>query len=398
MRAIGVAMLVLSARAFAQPAEPPVQDIAPEEEPAPTPTPPPPSPTTPPAKPEPPPPKKQEHVHTMDELMIPQSNLRFGINFFGDVSAIATSEGDPNSAFTVGALGLRMLGTLSPEVDALGELAFETTDDGPIADIEQIVVRWRHGPGVLEVGRSHTNLGYWNTAYHHGLWLQTPIERPRAVRFEDDLGLVPVHWVGASYTYTAGGVSITGGVANGRGDIVDDIRVRDDTNDAKAVLVKLRYKMPGFEIGAGAIYDRIAPAGTLIRPALSNEKIDEIIANGYFALTSETVLAIAEGFAFQHRGDGDTWMTYSGFGVLGYHVTEWFTPYGAVDFVRGAGDDPFFTPDPMMASYADLVEGIAGARFDTSTWSAVKLELRVTHVDGVDDDQFTAAANWSFGL
>ena len=397
MRIVAVAMLVGSSVAFAQPAEPPVQEITPEEPPAPPEPKPDPKPDPKPATNPKPTKAKEEPVHTMDELTIPQSNLRFGINFFGDASFIATTPTEPHSAFTIGALGVRMLGKLSPSVDALGELAFETTEDGPLADVEQVVVRWRHGGGLLEFGRSHTNIGYWNTAYHHGLWLQTPIERPRAVRFEDDLGLVPVHWVGASYTYTADEVAITGGVANGRGNIVDDVRVSDDTNAAKSVLFKIRYKVPSFEIGAGAIYDRIAPVGLMLRPALANKPIDEIIANAYLALTTEGPLAIAEGYAFQHRADGESWMTFSGYGLLGYHATEWFTPYAAVDFVSGADEDPFFTPDPMMASYVDLVEGIAGARFETSTWSAIKLELRFLHRDGFDDE-YTAVANWSFGL
>ena len=53
---------------------------------------------------------------------------------------------------------------------------------------------------MLEVGRFHTDIGYWNTAFHHGLWLQIPVERPHVLRFEDDGGLVPVHWVGGAYT------------------------------------------------------------------------------------------------------------------------------------------------------------------------------------------------------
>jgi hypothetical protein len=174
--------------------------------------------------------------------------------------------------------------------------------------------------------------------------------------------------------------------------------VRDDTNDAKAGLVKVRYKTTSFEAGVGAIYDRIAPAGTMIRPALANKPIDEYIANAYVALVTEGPTVIGEGFAFRHQSDGDSWMTYAAYGLVGFHVREWCMPYAAVDLVRGAGEDPYFTPDPAMTSYADLVEAIVGVRFDTSTWSAVKVEVRLLHVDGVDDDQYTAAANWSFGL
>lgn len=339
-----------------------------------------------------------EHVHTMDELTVPTTFLRFGINFFGDTSLTFTTPDRPHSAFAVGTLGLRMTGELSPSLDALAELAFETTRQGPLADVEQVALRWRSGPGFLEVGRVHTNFGYWNTAYHHGLWLQTPIERPRALRFEDDGGLVPVHWVGAHYTLKpgAGAFAVTLGIGNGRGDIVDDIRVSDDTNEAKALLVKARYKTATFEAGVGAIYDVIAPADSMVRPVLPRVRLQEIIGNAYVVLRTDGPFAIGEGYVFRHQSSSDSWMTFAAYGLVGYAVAEKLMLYAAADLIRGATDDPFFRPDPLTPGL-DVTEGLVGARCDVSTWSALKLELRVEHPD-VGDNNYTGALNWSFGL
>ena len=35
----------------------------------------------------------------------------------------------------------------------------------------------------LSAGRYHTPVGYWNSAFHHGSWLQTTISRPRTQKF-----------------------------------------------------------------------------------------------------------------------------------------------------------------------------------------------------------------------
>jgi len=397
-----VILVVSTARAGAQPVDepPPVQEITPDE---PVPSPPAPPPMTPPPV-EPVVPAQADRVHTMEEVTIPKSFLRFGINFFGDTSLIATTPEEPHSAFVIGTLGIRFLGELSASLDALAEVAFETTDDGPLADIEQVAIRWRRGPGVLVVGRFHTDLGYWNTAYHHGLWLQTPIERPHVVRFEDDGGLVPVHWVGAQYALTArlgaGKGTAVVGVGNGRGDIVDDVRVTDDTNDAKAGLLKLRFKTPTVEAGVGLIYDRIAPAGPALRPALPGQALHEVIGNAYVVVRRDGPIVIGEGYVIHHRTSSQRWTTFGAYGLFGISVTDWLTPYAAIDVVDGADDDPFFVPDPTSAGPLDVLEGIAGARFETSTWSALKLELRyeTQPADTEHDATYTAAVNWSFGL
>lgn len=375
---------LVAAAASAQPA----QEIAPEETPAPPPAPQPSEPV-------------QTPVHTMDELTVPKSFLRFGINFFGDTSFGLAYRDELGSQFAIGTLGVRLVGELGESLDALAEVAFETTANGPLADVEQVALRWQHGAGLLEVGRFHTDLGFWNTAYHHGLWLQPPIARPRALRFEDDGGLAPVHWVGVHYQLShetaAGTVRGVIGIGNGRGDIVDDVRVNSDTNNAKAVLLKVALRTELVEAGAGVIYDVIAPA--TVRPALPDESLSELIGNAYVSLRAEGPVAIAEAYVFHHRGDREAWTTLSAYGLVGYAIAEWLTPYVAVDVISGADDDPFFTPDPAAASPVDVVEVLAGLRFETSTWSALKVEARMaSQAADATDDEYAAAVNWSFGL
>jgi hypothetical protein len=306
--------------------------------------------------------------------------------------------------FAIGALGVRMLGELGPSLDALAELAFEKTAEGSIGEVEQLVMRWRRGPGELIVGRFHTDIGYWNTAYHHGRWLHLTIERPRPVRFEDDGGLLPAHWIGAQYTLkrrvSGGDAALVLALGNGRGDVIDDVRVADDTNEAKAGLAKVRWRRSGAELGVGFIYDLIAPASAAVRPALPGERIHELLGNAYAAVRGGGLVVIAEGYAVHHRAAGRGFTTLAGYGLLGVEVKPALTPYVAASVIRGADDDPFFVPNPELARALDIFELIGGIRLDTSTWSALKLELRFAHLrhDPDGDDDHAAMLNWSFGL
>jgi len=61
-------------------------------------------------------------------------------------------------------------------------------------EFERLKIGWAIQPQKkLWVGRYHNVLGYWNTAYHHGQYLQMSISRPAIVEFEDDGGVIPTH-------------------------------------------------------------------------------------------------------------------------------------------------------------------------------------------------------------
>src|SRR5258707_10325413 len=74
----------------------------------------------------------------------------------------------------------------------------------------------------MSFGRYHTPVGYWNTAFHHGAWLQTTITRPDIVRFGGTF--IPIHFVGflAEGNIPSGGagLSYNVGVGNGRGNVI----------------------------------------------------------------------------------------------------------------------------------------------------------------------------------
>jgi hypothetical protein len=142
---------------------------------------------------------------------IPQMKFRG----FGDVRAflanqnlavIGNNPGSPtpstqggNSTFALGIMDLFVTSQISEHFSYLTEMGFEA-DPGSNnigVDLERAQLSWvPNDKFALTMGRSHAMLGYYNTAFHHGTWFQTTIDRPRIFEFEDSGGPLPIHNVG----------------------------------------------------------------------------------------------------------------------------------------------------------------------------------------------------------
>ena len=99
----------------------------------------------------------------------------------------------------------------------------------------------------LRVGREHNPIVRWDTALHHGLYMQTPIERPSMARFEDDGGLLarPLRGPPRGRPRREHRAAIRGGGRNGRGAIPDEVQVTFDRNGNKAFVGWLGLAPPG---------------------------------------------------------------------------------------------------------------------------------------------------------
>jgi hypothetical protein len=338
------------------------------------------------------------------------SKARYSLNFFGDT--FAGIEGGTRrstmTSFGVGGFSFLFTGDLGGFIKATAEPAIEFDDNNaPGIDLERLTLRAKLGNAWVEAGRSHADLGYWNVAYHHGKWLQPTIERPRVVRFEDDGGILPVHWVGAQVGYAQplrGDLVVTASasVGNSRGAIVDDIQNVAPKRSEKQGYAKLELKglfHRDFRVGVAALYGRIPSQPATIRPSLPDTALNEYIGNVYVAFPSDPFFVIAEGYAIRHSAPARSWETYDAFVVAGFAIPP-VTPYiSAERLVMTAGLDPFFVPDPAQPlPELDVLEGILGVRLDVSTWSAVKVEYRATKFPFGGELVHTGIASWQFGI
>jgi hypothetical protein len=140
------------------------------------------------------------------------------IHGFGDVRAFLANQNlavinsfDPgvttpstqggNSTFALGIMDLFITSQISQKFSYLTEMGFEAdpADNNIGVDLERAQLSFTHNDKFsLSIGRTHAMLGYYNTAFHHGTWFQTTIDRPHIFEFEDSGGPLPIHNVGLS--------------------------------------------------------------------------------------------------------------------------------------------------------------------------------------------------------
>jgi hypothetical protein len=78
-------------------------------------------------------------------------------------------------------------------IKLLGE--FELNDHE--SDLERFQIGWEPSEHmVLWLGRFHQPASIWNSEYHHGQYLQTPITRPGVEKWDDDGGIIPQQFTG----------------------------------------------------------------------------------------------------------------------------------------------------------------------------------------------------------
>ena len=112
----------------------------------------------------------------------------------------------------------------------------------------------------MSFGRYHTPINWWNTAFHHGQWLQTTISRPEMVQFGGRF--IPVHFVGALVegVVPSGGLNINyqAGIGNGRGNVISRAGDAGDNNDVRRASGQCVHQDPtalfGLQVGASAIF------------------------------------------------------------------------------------------------------------------------------------------------
>src|SRR6266849_10543125 len=189
-------------------------------------------------------PAAEAHQHDVPEqtatTTVQQMELHYPslqIRGFGDVDFSATDQKGNISGFNLGQFDLHLASALSRKVSYFAEITFNAQRTGYTVEVERNIIRYDYNDYFkLSFGRYHTPIGYWNTAFHHGAWLQTTISRPDFVRFGGTF--IPVHFLGllAEGNIPSGGagLSYNVGVGNGRGSMINRPGDAGDNNDNRA--------------------------------------------------------------------------------------------------------------------------------------------------------------------
>ena len=97
---------------------------------------------------------------------------------FGDASYVATERMIP-SGFIMGQAVGHLIASLTDRLAYFGEVTLTSQPTGYTVELERSILRYDFTDAFkLSGGRYHTPIGYWNTAFHHGTWLQTTVVAP----------------------------------------------------------------------------------------------------------------------------------------------------------------------------------------------------------------------------
>jgi hypothetical protein len=301
---------------------------------------------------------------------------------FGNVDFSAQQRSEGARGFSEGQFVLHLASALSPRVNIFGELSFTPRADagsgtpaatGFNAEVERIIVRFDRSDQLkVGFGRYHTPINWWNTAFHHGQWLQTSIGRPEMVQFGGRF--IPVHFVGAlaEGSLPAGGwhLNYQAGVGNGRGNVISRGGDAGD-NNARPAWVMNVFTTPdrifGLQIGGSLYLDRVSVAG---RPEF-DERI--VAANAVWLHENPELIAEFAQVRHQQVGGGLSATNRAYYVQAAYRLpmrARLWKPYYRFEHIA------IDALDPVFAGVPNLDGSIYGVRWDISTYAAIKAEGR----------------------
>ena len=308
----------------------------------------------------------QEAMHQL-ETHYPSLQIRG----FADADFSAADQKGTTSGFDLGQFDLHLASALSQKISYFAEITVNAHPQDYTIEMERSFIRYDYNDFFkISFGRFHTPIGYWNTAFHHGAWLQTTIDRPFMVRVGGTF--TPLHFVGAlaEGNIPSGGLGLgyNVGIGNGRGSNIARPGDAGDINNNRAWVARLFArpgKTYGVEVGGSIYRDKIT---------LPTSDFREWIATAYLVWTKGAPEFLAEFDNVNHRSIATNAVANSDamYAQFGYRL-PWFEktvkPYYRFEYTHMPLSEQVFTYQPQ-------VESLVGLRYDISSFAAFKSEYR----------------------
>lgn len=334
---------------------------------------------------------------------VDRNELGLPLHGFADVgfSSFSNDNDGQRDGFALGTLSFYMTPQFGDRMRSIIELAFEYLPDGELAtDLERVQFGYTFSDAAtLWAGRFHTAYGYWNTAFHHGQQIQTAIQRPRFINFEDLGGILPAHMVGLQLSGTMdageGDLQYDAYLGNGNSvvDGVLDFNPVRDNDSNKMIGGNLRYRFGGVAdgllLGVHGMTQQVINRDNDNRTRLN-------MLGGFGVFDHENWEVIGEYYHFNNKdlsGTSGRHSSWAGFAQAGYRIDAW-TPYARVEKTRLEQDDHYFADQVNGRSY---LRNAFGLRYDVNPLSALKFEWSHTRIDlpGANQTSDDARINYS---
>ena len=306
------------------------------------------------------------------------------IQGFSDIQYHSSGMPGDHSSIGLGQFDLFLTNRLSNKLSVLGEVVVEADTTNTMGiDLERLLFQYSANDYFnLSIGRYHTGIGFYNTAFHHSTWLQSTVDRPFLFAFEDEGGILPIHNVGLSATgrIPSGelGLHYIAEIGNGRtsrSPSLEAVQNKLDENNGKAVNFGLYARpggLPGFQAGFSIYRDSLHPAGSA--------NIGQTIFSGHAVYQSAGLEVMNEVVVLRHNVAGGRLFYipafYSQLSKRFGKVRPYFR-YEYMNVPRG---------EPMYGDVGLLHGPIGGIRYDFSDFAAYKVEYF---------RDFTRSGNWN---
>jgi hypothetical protein len=309
--------------------------------------------------------------HDDDHEHMPGGTPRMEIQGFADVNFHASNQKGTTNSFSLGQLDLFMTSRISEKFNVLGELIVEAGQDNRFTfEIHRLLLRYAPNDYLnLSAGRYHTAIGFYNTAYHHGSWFQTAVNRPFIFAFESKGGILPLHNVGVSATgrIPSGslGLRYIAEVGNGRASrsrLDAAVQTAVDDNNGKSFNLGLFARpksLPGFQTGFSFYRDSLTPAGA--------QRVGQSIMAGHVVYQNRLYEALNEAVIIRHERGGRVFYTPGLYTQFSRRFGD-LRPYARYQYVNVPGDDPVY-PEVGRRNGPSL-----GVRYDVSEYAAFKAQ------------------------
>ncbi|MFZ1006475.1 MAG: hypothetical protein WAN65_06550 [Candidatus Sulfotelmatobacter sp.] len=310
---------------------------------------------------------------------------RLKLNFFGDLGYQTGHYYGATNAFEMSEFDMFATARISDKVSLLGEVLFTASADNSIdLDIERLYLKYRHNDYfAATIGRIHTDIGYYNTAFNRGDYFQTTIGRPAMYEFDDQGGFMPMQDLGVVIDgkIPSGklGLNYVFEVTNGRayGINVEPAQNSTDGNNSKAVNVNISAKPEwghGLDLGFSVRHDYLSD--------VNNLHISETIPVMYVVFNNSKYEFLNEATLIRHAMPGGPVFHTSGFYTQFSRGFGRYRPYFRYSYVNAPENDPIYGNPAEMPEVGRINGPTVGIRYDFTDHSAFKLEYEREGTDG----------------
>jgi hypothetical protein len=323
---------------------------------------------------------------------------QFQVHLFADMKYSAIDSTGSKNGFSLGQFDLFGRSELSDAMSVIAEATVTALPRNTFnMKLERLMLSY--SPNDLfsaSIGRYHTGIGYYNTAYHHGTWFQTATGRPLIYNIDGDIGVIPIHTLGVSTTGSipsgALGLHYLAEFGSGRAGQSSAAAAPQPSlndNNTPSVNVGLWIRpdgLDGLQLGVSLYHDRLTLSDTLKAP------IGETIGVAHLVYKTDVLELMTEGMLMRHDPrSGAPADDARGYYAQASRRLGVVRPYVRMDYL----DVP--TTDPLLAFLGKRYGPSVGVRYDFQPLAALKLQTsHLNQTTRPDMNRFDAQVSFMF--